>query len=136
MSGVIKSDSEFGGLEIEIALSHRQDCRVYFDYVHLGACAGEIHRHDPHAQADAKNIGDVGGVGACEDRKHEGKTGFTLLTLRIKNVLDQIIVEVVTRRAVAPFDNLELAEMRIAFEQFNGPSVMLRRLAINGQTDC
>ena len=116
MASVVQRQVELVGLQVEEANGHRHHGGVDFHHVHARALAGELHRHDAHAQADAEHVVDVGGVGPRQSRERVGEMGDALLPLRIVGVLDQAVVQVETAAAVAPVNDLEQAEVGVAPE--------------------
>src|ERR1051326_2326651 len=83
-------------LKVEEAGAYRHDGGIDFDYVHAGALASEVHRHDAHTETDAEHVGDVGGVGPGQAGEHVSELGDALLARGIVGVLGEEIVEIIT----------------------------------------
>ena len=102
--------------QVEEADGHGHHGGVDLHHVHARALAGELHRHDADAQADAEHVVDVGGVGPRQARERVGESGDAELAVRVVGVLDQAVVQVEPVAAVAPVHHLEHAEVRVAPE--------------------
>ena len=116
MASVVQRQVEPVGLQAKEANRHWHHGRVDLDHVHPRALAGEVHRHDAHAQSDAEHVVDVSRVGPRQSRERVGEMGDALLSIRIVGVLDEVVVQVEPAAAVAPINHLEQAEMGVAPE--------------------
>src|SRR5690348_6326134 len=97
MSAIIEGDPTVLGMKIKVMRGDRKHRRVDLHDIDLRPGSGEIHWHHAHTEPYAEHVMDVRGVSSRQRREHIGKGSFALLAVRVVDVLDEVIIQIVTR---------------------------------------
>src|SRR5580765_6196930 len=106
MARIVQRQMDQVGLQIEKSGRNWDNGRVDLNHIHSRALVREIHGHNAHAEADAENILNVGGISAGQAGQHVSKRRLALPGGRVVGVLDEIVIEVEAAAALAAVQDL------------------------------
>ena len=98
-------------------LGHGDHGRVDLHDIDASAVAGQVHRHNADAHADAERVIDLGRVTLSQSMQHIAEEGQALFGGRVVGVLNQVIVEIKAPPTAVGLNDLEPSEIGIAPEQ-------------------